>query len=609
MCGIVGFTGKQQAVPVLLQGLTTLEYRGYDSAGVTLQTNNGIQTIKSLGRIAVLEEKIGTMGEIDAVCGIGHTRWATHGAPSDRNSHPHESMDGRIALVHNGIIENYLELRNQLIAEGVVFKSDTDSEVVAHLFAKHYKGDNLQAMMDTCRELRGSYALAVITSDRLGEMICTRHDNPLIVGVGEGENMIASDIPAIMSITKNFMVVGDGEIVRVRPEGVEVFSATGQPVEKEIQTVTWDIQGAQKGGYDHFMIKEIMEQPKAVKDTVSSRITDEDMPYLMDEGVGEEVFKNIRNVHIVACGSAYYAGMAGKVAFERLARIPVLGNVASEFRYSDPIIDKDDLCIVISQSGETADTLAALREAKARGAKTVAIVNVLASSAAREADHVIYTWAGPEIAVATTKAYSAQLSVMYLLALTAAKARGTLSDEEIRTYCRALRDLPAQIEQTLATAESMKDLAQLYHERNDSFFIGRGIDYMTCQEASLKLKEIAYVHSEAYAGGELKHGPISLIEDGTPVIALDCDPALHEKQISNIKSVKARGAKVILITNGDFEIDETMCDHVVKIPACPYFMAASLAILPVQFYAYYVGVFRGCDIDKPRNLAKSVTVE
>ena len=333
------------------------------------------------------------------------------------------------------------------------------------------------------------------------------------------------------------------------------------------------------------------------------------MPDLMDEGVGEEVCKNIRNVHIVACGSAYFAGMAGKVAFERLARIPVLGNVASEFRYSDPIIDKDDLCIVISQSGETADTLAALREAKARGAKTVAVVNVLASSAAREADHVIYTWAGPEIAVATTKAYSAQLSVMYLLALTAAKARGTLTDEEIAGYCRALRDLPAQIEQVLDQSETMKALAELYHPRNDTFFIGRGIDFMTVQEGSLKLKEIAYVHSEAYAGGELKHGPISLIEDGTPVIALDCDPALHEKQISNIKSVKARGAKVMLITNGDFEIDETMCDHVVKIPACPYFMAASLAIVPIQFYAYYVGVFRGCDIDKPRNLAKSVTVE
>ncbi|MDD6315710.1 MAG: glutamine--fructose-6-phosphate transaminase (isomerizing) [Clostridia bacterium] len=609
MCGIVGYTGSQQAVPILLQGLTTLEYRGYDSAGVALQTENGIRTIKTKGRIQALRGKIEAQGEIHSTCGIGHTRWATHGAPSDRNSHPHESMDGTIALVHNGIIENYLEMRSMLTAEGVVFKSDTDSEVVAHLFARNYKGDGVAAMMDTCRQLRGSYALAVICRDHPDEMICTRHDNPLIVGLGEGSNMIASDIPAIMSITRRFIVVGDGEIVRVRPQGVEVFAKDGSPVEKEVQTVNWDIESAQKGGFDHFMIKEIMEQPKAVRDTISSRITDDLMPDLLEEGVGTELFRQIRNIHIVACGSAYYAGLAGKVAFERLARIPVLASVASEFRYSDPIIDSSDLCIVISQSGETADTLAALREAKARGATTVAVVNVLASSAAREADHVIYTWAGPEIAVATTKAYSAQLSVMYLLALTAARARGTLDDASIREYCRALRELPDQIGQVLACGDEMKALAQLYHRNNDAFFIGRGIDYMAVQEGSLKLKEIAYVHSEAYAGGELKHGPISLIEEGTPVVALACDAQLYEKQISNIQSVKARGAQVILITNGDFPIDEKICDHVVRIPQCPYFMAASLSILPIQFFAYYVGVFRGCDIDKPRNLAKSVTVE
>ncbi|MEA4920987.1 MAG: glutamine--fructose-6-phosphate transaminase (isomerizing) [Clostridiaceae bacterium] len=609
MCGIVGYTGSAQAIPVLLQGLYALEYRGYDSAGVSLQTKDGLKTVKTKGRIKVLEEKIEQEGAIDSVCGIGHTRWATHGAPSDRNSHPHESEDGQIALVHNGIIENYLEIRNQLIAEGVTFKSETDSEVAAHLFARNYQGDGVAAMIDTCRRIRGSYALAVICGENKGELICTRHDNPLIVGVGDGENMIASDIPAIMGITKRFIIVGDGEIVRVRPDSIEVYDRDGYRIEKEIQTVNWDIQGAQKGGYDHFMIKEIMEQPKAVKDTVASRITADNMPDLSSEGVNPGIFKNVRNIHIVACGSAYYAGLVGKVAFERLARIPVLANVASEFRYSDPIIEKGDLCIVISQSGETADTLAALREAKARGATTVAVVNVLASSASREADHVIYTWAGPEIAVATTKAYSAQLSVMYLLALTAAKERGTLSDKEIASYCAELKRLPGMIEKALKTDGQMKELASLYAKCHDAFFIGRGIDYMAVQEGSLKLKEIAYVHSEAYAGGELKHGPISLIEEGTPVIAMACDEHLYEKQISNIKSVKARGAKVILITNGDFEIDPDMCDHVVKIDKCPYFMSASLSIIPVQFFAYYVGVFRGCDIDKPRNLAKSVTVE
>ena len=609
MCGIVGFTGKRQAVPVLLEGLYTLEYRGYDSAGVCLQVKDGLKTIKTKGRIKVLEDKIAGQGEISSTCGIGHTRWATHGAPSDRNSHPHDSMDGRVSLVHNGIIENYLELRSRLTEKGVEFKSDTDTEAVAHLFASHFHGDGVAAMLDTCRELKGSYALAVICADNKGELICTRHDNPLIVGIGEGENMIASDIPAIMGITKNFIVIDDGEVVRVTPDRVEVFDRNGAPVTKEVQTVNWDIEGAQKGGYDHFMIKEIMEQPKAFKDTVALRINEKGLPDLGAEGVTGDIFKNIRNIHIVACGSAYYAGLAGKVALERLARIPVIANVASEFRYSDPIIDKNDMCIVISQSGETADTLAALREAKSRGAVTVAVVNVLASSAAREADHVIYTWAGPEIAVATTKAYSAQLAVMYLLALEAARQRGEMSDEQAASYCQSLKEMPSLIEKTLEVSGQIKELAQLYYKQNDAFFIGRGIDYMAAQEGSLKLKEIAYVHSEAYAGGELKHGPISLIEDGTPVIALACDESLYEKQISNIKSVKARGARVILITNGDFDIDPDMCDHVVKLPKCPYFMSASLSVIPAQFLSYYIGVFRSCDIDKPRNLAKSVTVE
>ncbi len=609
MCGIVGYTGGKQAAPVLLKGLYTLEYRGYDSAGLSLQTAGGIVTIKAKGRVEELEKRVNAAGRIESNCGIGHTRWATHGAPSDRNSHPHNSMDGSVSLVHNGIIENYLELKTELQAEGYVFKSDTDTEVVAHLFSKYYHGDGVAAMLDVARRLRGGYALAVVTADRPGELICTRRDNPLIVGLGEGENMIASDIPAIMAITRDFIVVGDGEVVRVTPESVEVYDKDGVRIEKEVQTVNWDIQGAMKGGYDHFMIKEIMEQPKAVRDSIASRISADGLPDLMSEGVGAELFADVRNIHIIACGSAYYAGLAGKVAFERLAKIPVMANVASEFRYSDPIVDSHDVCVVISQSGETADTVAALREAKARGATTVAIVNVLASTAAREADHVIYTWAGPEIAVATTKAYSAQLAVLYLLALTAAGARGTLTPDEIRYYCRELRDLPDKIEKTLAFGPELKRLAELYCACDDTYFIGRGIDYMAVQEGSLKLKEIAYVHSEAYAGGELKHGPISLIVDGTPVVALACDPELYEKQISNIKTVKARGGRVILITNGEYAIDPDLCDHLIKLPPCPWFMTASLSVVPMQFLAYYVGVLRGCDIDKPRNLAKSVTVE
>ncbi len=608
MCGIVGYTGPKQAAPILVGGLYTLEYRGYDSAGIALQEGGALKVIKTKGRIKNLEDKIGDQSALKSTCGIGHTRWATHGEPSDANAHPHFSKNGRFAVVHNGIIENYMQIKDMLRQKGYEFASETDTEAAAHLFELNYKGDALQALVDTCAQLRGSYALGVICLDEPGTLVCTRRDNPLVIGVGEGENVIASDIPAIMGITKNYIVAEDGEFFKVTSGGIICRLADGTPVTKKVQTVTWDFESAQKGGYDHFMIKEIMEQPAAVRKTIGSRI-ENGLPNLYAEGLPKGFLRDVRNIHMVGCGSAYYAGLAGKVAIERLAGIPVLPNVASEFRYCDPIIGKDDLFIAISQSGETADTLASLREAKKRGAKTLAVVNVLASSAAREADCVLYTWAGPEIAVATTKAYSTQMAVMYLLAMTAALERGRLSEAEVMQYCESLTELPGHIEAMLKLDGQMKELAELYYKNDYAFFIGRGIDHVTAQEGSLKLKEIAYVHSEAYAGGELKHGPISLIEDNTLVIALATDKALYEKQVSNIQSVKARGAKVIIIANESLEVDSAICDHVVKVPDVPFFMAGSPAIVPVQFFAYHIGVCRDCDIDKPRNLAKSVTVE
>ena len=608
MCGIVGYTGRRQALDVLLKGLYTLEYRGYDSAGVAVQTPHGLRVVKTQGRMKTLDEKVHALGGLEGTCGIGHTRWATHGAPSDVNAHPHVSADGRFALVHNGIIENYLELREELQRDGFVFQSETDTETVVHLFQKLYCGDMVKTLTQVVARLRGGFALGVISSEKPGELVCVRRDNPLIVGFGEGENMIASDIPAILPVTRRYVVPGDEEIVHVTPQGVEFYSLSGERLTHTPQTVDWDVSSAEKGGYDHFMLKEIFEQPRAVRDTVSSRIRG-GLPALEEYGLSDEMLRGVRNIHIVACGSALHAGLVGKAAIEKLARIPVLAQVASEFRYSDPIIGEGDLCIVISQSGETADTLAALREAKKRGARTLAICNVVSSSAAREADSVLYTWAGPEIAVATTKAYSAQLAALYLIAVRAALARGTMDEQTARRYCDDISSLPDKIETLLKTREQMSELARLYSDREDTFFLGRGVDYAAAQEASLKLKEISYVHSEAYAGGELKHGTISLIEEGTLVAALACDPALYEKIISNIKSVKARGASVVLVTNGNYEADGEVCDHVVHLPQCLPELSASLSIIPLQLFAYYIGVYRGCDIDKPRNLAKSVTVE
>lgn len=608
MCGIVGYTGPKQALPLLLMGLHTLEYRGYDSAGVALQTGTGIRVVKSKGRIKTLEEKLADVPGMEGTCGIGHTRWATHGAPSDLNAHPHCAQGGRFALVHNGIIENYRELRAELERDGYVFLSETDSETVAHLFDKLYCGDMTKTLAAVVRRLHGGYALAVIAQDRPGELVCVRRDNPLIIGLGDGENMIASDIPAILPVTRDYIVPNDEEIVHVTAKGVTFTDLDGSVIDKTPLHVDWDVSSAEKGGYAHFMLKEIYEQARAVRDTVSPRLQD-DLPQLEEYGLTAELFRTVRNIHIVACGSALHAGLVGKAAIERLARIPVITQVASEFRYGDPIITSDDLCIIISQSGETADTLAALREAKKRGARTVAVVNVVSSSAAREADGVLYTWAGPEIAVATTKAYSAQLAAMYLIAVRAATARGTMTEEQAKEFCAEVRALPALIEKVLECDERVKALAQKYCDKENVFFIGRGVDYAAVQEGSLKLKEISYVHSEAYAGGELKHGPISLIEDGTLVVALACTPVLYEKTISNIQAVKARGAQVLLVTNGDFAADGEVCDDIVWIPRCDPALSASLSILPLQLLSYYIGVFRGCDIDKPRNLAKSVTVE
>jgi len=608
MCGIVGYTGEGPAVPVLLSGLYKLEYRGYDSAGVALLEQDALKVIKTKGRIKSLEALVKKEGNLTATCGIGHTRWATHGEPSDLNAHPHVSQNGRVALVHNGIIENYLELRSMLSDLGYTIKTQTDTEVVAHLFEHCFKGDVVSALIETVKYLHGSFALAVISADKPGELVCTRRDNPLIVGIGQGENLIGSDIPAIIGSTKKYMILNDNEVARVTPRGVQVYNLMGETVEKEVLEVQWDMAAAEKGGYEHFMIKEILEQPRAIRDTLASRLKNW-LPNLSAYGMDRDLFAGLNMIHIVACGSALHAGLVGKAVIERLARIPVICTIASEFRYQNPIIGPKDLCIVISQSGETADTLAAMREAKRKGAKTVAVVNVVASSAAREADNVLYTLAGPEIAVATTKAYSAQLAAMYLIAAEAALSRGTMSEEEVRDFCRELGKLPKLVEQTLGVREQIQYLASVYSNRQNTFFIGRGVDFAAAQEASLKLKEISYVHSEAYAGGELKHGTISLIEKGTLVVAMDDDPMLHEKIVSNIQSVKARGASVVLVTCLNEEIDRSICDHVVKIPNIRSEMTASLSIIPMQLFSYYIGVCRGCDIDKPRNLAKSVTVE
>ena len=613
MCGIVGFTGRENALPILIKGLYSLEYRGYDSAGVAAFTKDGLRVVKARGRIANLEEKIKEEGgDMYCTCGIGHTRWATHGEPSDRNSHPHLGGKGKVAVVHNGIIENYKELRERLEAHGYEFKSETDTETVAHLVDYLHTGkqeDLAKTVLQAVQRLRGSYALGVVSMDNTQEIVAARRGNPLVIGIGEGENMIASDITAIINRTKRYIILDDNEVAIVRPDSVVVMNEFGDTVEKEIMTVTWDMSAAEKGGYQHFMLKEIMEQPKAVADTVKPRIKN-DAVVFEDNGLTDERLREIEHIHIIGCGSALHAGMVGKRVIEAMCRIRCTAEVASEFRYENPIIGKKDMCIVISQSGETLDTMAALREAKRRGGRTLAVVNVVGSSIAREADDVLYTWAGPEIAVATTKAYSTQLVLMDLIALYLGDLLGTIEKTEYDTILHELEALPEKLERVLASIEDVKYFASRYFNHDSIFFIGRNLDYAMGLEGSLKLKEISYIHSEAYASGELKHGTISLIEPGTLVVALGTYEPLFDKAMSNVVEVKARGAEVLALATEPFK--EKMAhtaDSVIAVPETHPVVQPSLGVVPLQLFAYYVALQRGCDIDKPRNLAKSVTVE
>ena len=608
MCGIVGYIGDNQAAPILLEGLEKLEYRGYDSAGVAVFSENGIRVAKAKGRLRVLSELIEGGKAVAGTLGIGHTRWATHGAPSDVNSHPQTSEGGKFAVVHNGIIENYLYLKNHLMRRGVQFVSETDTEVVAQMLEYYDRGNILETIAKVISKVEGSYALGIISTEYPDRLFCVRKDSPLIIGVGAGENFIASDIPAILSHTRDIYRLKDNEIAVLTRDAVEFFNPDAEPVEKTIEHIEWDIEAAEKGGYEHFMMKEICEQPKAVRDTIAPRIRNGRV-VLDDITLTAEQLKSFTKICIVACGTAYHVGVVAKYAFEELLRIPVEVDVASEFRYRKPIIDERTLMIIISQSGETADTLAALRVAKRAGCRVLSIVNVVGSTIANESDDVIYTWAGPEISVASTKAYSTQLAVIYLLTLYIGEKLGRLSAEELDRYIDGLQQIPELIEKMLAHKENIQFFASRYFNAGDMYFIGRNVDYAASLEASLKLKEISYIHSEAYAAGELKHGPISLIEDGTLVIALATDGRLFDKMMSNIREVKARGAVVLGLATEDRTEIAGQTDMVFYIPKISPFMLPSLSVIPMQLFAYYVASMKGCDIDKPRNLAKSVTVE
>ncbi len=608
MCGIVGYVGKAQAAPVILDGLSKLEYRGYDSAGMAVFDGNRIQIEKSVGRLKVLEELTHDGATMPGLIGIGHTRWATHGAPSDVNSHPHYNSEETIAVVHNGIIENYIPLKNKLIKKGYHFVSETDTEVLAHLLDYYYKGNPLEAITKVLHRVEGSYALGILFADYPDTLYAVRKDSPLIVGKSDDGCFIASDVPAILKYTRNVYYVDNQEVACMRADSLHFYTVDEEELEKECVTIEWDASAAEKGGYEHFMLKEMHEQAKTVTDTLSPRIKDNEI-VIEELGLTDEEICKLSRVYMVACGSAYHAAMTGKYVMEGIARIPVEVDLASEFRYRDPILDENSLVVVVSQSGETADTLAALREAQKRGCRVLGIVNVVGSSIAREANNVMYTWAGPEIAVATTKAYSAQLIALYLLSLKFADVRGKLTEEELASYIKDLKRLPQQIELVMNNKERIQRFANRYIAAKDIFFIGRGIDYAISLEASLKLKEISYIHSEAYAAGELKHGTISLIEDGTLVAAVSTQPDLYKKTLSNIVEVKSRGAFVLAVTNvGNTEIEKT-ADYVIYIPETNPYFTDSLAIIPLQLFAYYVSVGKGCDVDKPRNLAKSVTVE
>ena len=609
MCGIVGYIGKKQAAPVLLDGLSKLEYRGYDSAGIAVYDGDKINIKKAKGKLEVLSSLTHDGDTMPGTVGIGHTRWATHGEPSETNAHPHFNEAETIAVVHNGIIENYLKLRVKLMDRGYHFVSETDTEVVAHLIDYYYNGDPLQAITKVIHRVEGSYALGIIFADHPDKVYAVRKNSPLIVGTSDSGNLIASDVPAILKYTRDVYYIDNDEIAELTTDSINFYNVDAEPIEKALKHIDWDANAAEKGGYEHFMLKEIFEQPKSVADTLNPRVDENNMINIEELGMSDEEIKNVSRIRIVACGSAYHTGVSAKYVFEGMARIPVEVDLASEFRYRNPILDKNELVIVISQSGETADTLMALRLAKGNGNITLGIVNVVGSSIAREADKVMYTWAGPEISVATTKAYSAQLIAEYLLAIKFAYVRGCITEDDVKSYVRDLKKLPNQIELLLGSKTRIQKFANRYVSAHDVYFIGRGIDYAISLEGSLKLKEISYIHSEAYAAGELKHGTISLIEDGTLVAAVATQKDLYQKTVSNIVEVKSRGAFVLAVTSEDNVEMERVADYVIYVPETNQYFANSLAIIPLQMFGYYVSVGKGLDVDKPRNLAKSVTVE
>ncbi len=608
MCGIVGYTGEKQAAPILLDGLEKLEYRGYDSAGLAVYNGREIEVVKAKGRLQALRQLTNDGLAMEGTVGIGHTRWATHGEPSVVNSHPHFNADKSIAVVHNGIIENYQPLRDRMIRKGYEFVSQTDTEVLAHMLDYYYKGDPLEAISKVLTRVEGSYALGILFKNHPGKLYAVRKDSPLIVGMAEDGCFIASDVPAVLKYTRNVYFIDNMEIVCLDKDSAHFYNLDQEEMEKEMSVVEWDLEAAEKGGYEHFMLKEIYEQPKAVRDTINPRIQGDQL--VIDElQMTEEEIRSLKKITIVACGSAYHTGVTAKYVMEGLARIPVEVDLASEYRYRNPIMEENSLVIIVSQSGETADSLAALRESKKRGVKVLGIVNVVGSSIAREADNVMYTWAGPEISVATTKAYSTQLAAFYLLSLYFAKIRGTISEEACGQLVHELKELPEKIQSVLGDKERIQWFASKFSASHDIFFIGRGLDYATSLEGSLKLKEISYIHSEAYAAGELKHGTISLIEKGILVAAVVTQPELYDKMVSNIVEVKSRGAYIMALTNyGNYAMEDT-ADFTVYVPKTSHWFTASLAVIPLQLFAYYVSLSKGLDVDKPRNLAKSVTVE
>lgn len=608
MCGIVGYTGTKSAAPILLEGLRRLEYRGYDSAGIAVLDGGVISVSKSAGKVATLCEHTADGRTRPGHIGIGHTRWATHGSPTNENAHPHLSNDGKFAVVHNGIIENYLSLREELVARGYTFNSETDTEVVAHLLEMYYEGDFRAALARACSRLTGSYALGVLCADEPERVCVVRQSSPLIIGLGEGENYFASDVTALVSHTRDIIYLEDGELAEITPSGVSVYNLDGQPISKETSHIWWDVQSAEKGGYEHFMLKEIFEQPSAIEKTLSPRIKNGRIA-LDEEGLTADYLSGIKKIVITACGSSYYAGCAAKYAIERLCRIQTQVEYASELRYGDAIIDEGTLLIALSQSGETADTIAAMKECKACGARTVAIVNVVGSTIAKLADHTLYTWAGPEIAVATTKGYSTQLAILYAFALYVARTLGTVGEETYEKLLSELCRVPSLVQMALDGAPHVEELAGRYDSHNSMFFIGRNTDFATSLEAALKMKELSYIHAESYAAGELKHGTIALIDEGQPVVALCCNDAVMEKTMSNVVEVRARGARVLGVAFEGNEKITSVSDDVIRIPRIEAIFAPIVEVVPMQLLSYYVARDRGCDIDKPKNLAKSVTVE